>query len=165
MSDVKITKKGLRETQRKMDQVVKDLRGEGQSPLVDGVARSTLAVERVAKKKAPRDRGRLRASITPEVRSLAPKTIRGVVGSNLKYAPYQELGTKPFWPPWAPLFEWARRKTRGNLQAAGALATAARKAIARRGIKAIRYLQGALEDREEQIKRILSRAVDEIVRK
>lgn len=161
----RITTRGLRETQRKMEQVAKDLRGSEGSPLIAGVAKATLAVERVAKQKAPRDRGRLRASITPEVRTLSARQIRGVIGSNLKYAPYHELGTRPFWPPWKPLFEWARRKTKGNIQAAGALAAAARRAIARRGIKALRFLQGALEDRSEQIIRIINRALDEVVRK
>jgi len=165
MSEVKITTKGLREVQRKMEIVAKDLRGDEGSPLVAAVAKSTLAVERVAKKKAPRDRGRLRASITPEIRTLAPKTIQGVVGSNLKYAPYQELGTRPFWAKWGPLFRWAMRKEKGNVQAAGLLAGKARKAIRIAGVKAKRFLQGALEDRREQIKRIMDRALDAIVRK
>jgi hypothetical protein len=161
----KVTTKGLRETQKKMEQMIRDLRGDAGSPLLSGMAKATLAVEGVAKKNAPVDRGRLRASITPEVRTLAAKQVKGVVGSNLKYAPYQELGTRPFWPPWKPLFEWARRKTKGNLRAAGALAAAARRSIARHGIRAIRYLQNALEDRREQIMRILERAVDDVVRK
>lgn len=161
----KITTKGLRETQKKMHQVVRDLQGSGDSPIIEAVAKSTLAVERKAKQLAPRDRGRLRASITPEVRSLAPKMVQGVIGSNLKYAPYQEVGTPPFWPPWKPLFQWARRKMKGDIRAAGALAAVARRAIARRGIKALRFLQGAIEDRTDQIKRIMARAIDKVVRK
>ena len=165
MSETRITTRGMRETQKKMEQVARDLQGSEGSPLVAGVSKATLAVERVAKQKAPRDRGRLRASITPEVRTLAPRKIQGFIGSNLKYAPYQELGSRPFWPPWKPLFEWARRKTKGNLKAAGALAAGARRAIARRGIKALRFLQGALEDRSEQIVRIINRALDQVVKK
>jgi hypothetical protein len=165
MSEVKITTKGLRETQKKGEQVIRDLQGGEGSPIVAGVAKSTLAVESKAKKLAPVDRGRLRASITPEVRTLAAGVVRGVVGSNLKYAPYQELGTRPFRAPWGPLFQWALRKTKGNVQAAGALAAGARRAIARRGIKAIRYLQGALEDRTDQVKRILDRAISQVVKK
>jgi hypothetical protein len=33
------------------------------------------------------------------------------------------------------------------------------------GVKAKRYLQGALEDRTEQIKRIMDRAIDQVVKK
>lgn len=160
-----ITTRGMRETQKKMEQVVRDLQGDGASPIVDGVAKATLAVENKAKKLAPVDRGRLRASITPEVTSLAPRTVQGVIGSNLAYAPYQEVGTRPFWAPWKPLFEWARRKMKGDIRAAGALAAGARRAIARRGIKALRYLQGAIEDRTDQIKRILDRAIEQVVKK
>jgi hypothetical protein len=148
-----------------MEQVAQDLQAAAGSPILPAMAKATLAVERVAKKKAPRDRGRLRASITPEIKTLQGRTVQGVIGSNLKYAPYHELGTRPFWPPWKPLFQWARRKTKGNLKAAGALAAGARRAIARRGIKALRYLQGALEDRTQQIITILNRAVNDITRK
>jgi hypothetical protein len=165
MSEVKITAKGLRETQKKAEQVIRDLQGGEGSPIVAGVAKSTLAVESKAKKLAPVDRGRLRASITPEVRTLAAGVVRGVVGSNLKYAPYQELGTRPFRAPWGPLFAWAMRKEKGAVSAAGLLAGKARKAIRMAGVKAKRYLQGALEDRTEQIKRIMDRAIDQVVKK
>ncbi|KPJ77284.1 MAG: hypothetical protein AMJ81_00035 [Phycisphaerae bacterium SM23_33] len=52
---------------------------------------ATLLVERHAKINAPVDTGRLRASITPEVRQQS-NTVQGVVGSNVVYAPFQELG-------------------------------------------------------------------------
>jgi len=161
----KITTKGLRETQKKMEQVVRDLQGSGDSPIIEAVAKATLAVERKAKQLAPRDRGRLRASITPEVRTLAPKTVQGVVGSNLKYAPYQEVGTRPFEAAKGALWKWALRKTKRNIAAAGLLYGTARKAIRIAGIKAKRYLQGAIEDRTDQIKRILDRAIDQVVKK
>ena len=60
MIDVEI--KGLEETQRAMEQIVRDLRGE---PFLSGMRRATLLVQRSAKQKAPVDTGRLRASITP----------------------------------------------------------------------------------------------------
>lgn len=90
MIDVKVEVKGLRELQKKSEQTVRDLRGE---PMLKAMRDATLIVTRGAKINAPVDTGRLRASITPEVRSEGEDML-GVVGSNVIYAPYQELGTK-----------------------------------------------------------------------
>lgn len=82
--------RGLQETQKKTEQTLRDLKGE---PFLEGMRDATLYVQRDARINAPVDTGRLRASITPEIRSFGD-TIQGVVGSNVTYAPYQELGTK-----------------------------------------------------------------------
>lgn len=147
--------------QAKMEQVAKDMQG---SPFRGGMARATLLVQRDAKRNAPVDRGPLRASITPEVVTTAT-VVEGIVGSNVKYAPHQELGTRPFWPPWRPIYEWALRKVKGAKQAAGALAHRARISIATRGIQAKRFLQRALEDNAEKVYRILGDTVGRIVEK
>lgn len=84
--EVRLEIKNLRETQKKMEQMVKDLRG---TPFLQAVRKATLIVERGAKINAPVDTGRLRASITPQV-TQRDKVVRGIVGSNVKYAPYQE---------------------------------------------------------------------------
>ena len=81
---------GLKETQAKMEQVVRDVGG---TPMRDAMRTATLLVVRDAKLNAPVDTGRLRASITPEVRAMT-KTVQGIVGSNVVYAPFQELGTR-----------------------------------------------------------------------
>ena len=81
---------GLKETQAKMEQVVRDVGG---TPMRDAMRTATLLVVRDAKLNAPVDTGRLRASITPEVRVMT-KVVQGIVGSNVVYAPFQELGTK-----------------------------------------------------------------------
>lgn len=82
--------RGLIETQRKMEQTVRDLRG---NEFLSGMQKATLLVERDAKINAPVDTGRLRASLTPEVQQTGT-TARGVVGSNVIYAAAQELGTR-----------------------------------------------------------------------
>jgi len=41
----------------------------------------------------PRDTSRLLSSLTPQITSSANE-LRGVVGTNVKYGPYQEFGTK-----------------------------------------------------------------------
>jgi len=82
--------KGLKEVQAKMEQLARDVGG---TPMRDAMRTATLLVVRDAKINAPVDTGRLRASIVPEVRTLTG-TVQGIVGSNVVYAPFQELGTK-----------------------------------------------------------------------
>ena len=82
--------RGLKEVQHKMEQLARDVGG---TPMRDAMRTATLLVVRDAKINAPVDTGRLRASIVPEVRTLTG-TVQGIVGSNVVYAPFQELGTK-----------------------------------------------------------------------
>lgn len=87
---IKLEVKGLKETQKRMEQAVRDVQGE---PVLSAMRDSTLLVTRYAKINSPVDTGRLRASITPSISSIK-ETVTGVVGSNVVYAPYVELGTK-----------------------------------------------------------------------
>lgn len=151
--------KGLRETQQNLERIIKDLSG---NPILEAMGKAVLLVEGKAKKNVPVDRGALRASITPDVSSTAT-TVQGIVGSNLKYAPFIELGTRPFWTPWKPLYDWARRKVGGNLKAAGALAAAARRSIAQKGIAARHYLQNAFDDSKNDIIRIFDQTIKRII--
>lgn len=84
--EIRLEIKNLRETQRKMERMVKDLRG---TPFLQAIRKATLIVERGAKHNAPVDTGRLRASIIPQV-TRRDRVVRGIVGSNVEYAPYQE---------------------------------------------------------------------------
>ena len=170
--------RGLKETQKKMEQTVRDLTGK---PMEGGMAQATLWVQRDAKKFAPVDTGRLRASITPEVRTLQPNIVEGVVGSNVKYAPYVETGTRPHYPPIQPIVEWVHRKkvagiysvkTRRRMgsrttqeQQDYLMARAVVRTIGRRGTKAHRYLQKAFEKNAPRIYRILGDTVAKIVEK
>ena len=54
---------------------------------------AVLMVEADSKKMAPVDTGRLRASITHEVREIANGVIQGKVGSSTSYSKFVELGT------------------------------------------------------------------------
>jgi len=86
---------GLEELTQDMEKAVAEL----PSGLESAMGKATLLVEREAKIKAsgrpgPMVRtGRLRASIAPEVETVAGG-VRGIVGSVVEYAPYVELGTK-----------------------------------------------------------------------
>ena len=149
MIDIEV--KGLIEAQRKIAQAAADLHGR---PMVDAMRDATLMVTRYARQDAPVDTGRLRASITPDVR-VQDQTIIGVVGSNVAYAPFMELGTRPHWVPAGALDVWARRH--------GMTAFVVARAIARRGLAARRFLQGAVEKAADWIVARFERAIKEIV--
>lgn len=142
---------GLEETQEKMVQVGRDLTGP---PMMDGMHRATMVVFRSAVQLAPVDMSRLRSSITPEVRTRW-KSVEGVVGSNVKYAAPQELGTKAYWPPLRALEVWARRH--------GTTAYAVAKGIAARGIRAKKYLQGAVETNRDKVQALIEGTITGIV--
>jgi HK97 gp10 family phage protein len=158
---IKAEIKGLKEVQAKMEQVVRDITG---TPMLNAMRKATLIVMRDARKNAPVDRGRLRASITPEVVTQA-NVVQGIVGSNVVYAPFVELGTRPHTPPWTPIFEWAMRKLKGDRSGARALAASVRASIRARGTIAKRYLERALEDNAPKIFKILGNVVTTIVEK
>lgn len=137
--------RGIEEVTKKMEQVVTDLHGR---PFLQGMRDATLIVMRDARIFAPVDTGRLRASIAPEVRTEG-KTVLGVVGSNVKYAPYQELGTRPHFVPAQYIGIWASRHGFGytGLPVSG---------------KAKRFLQRAFEQNKSKIVKILERAITRI---
>ena len=151
MATVDLEVRGLIETQRNLEGIVRDLHGP---PILQAMRTATLIVTRDAKVNAPVDTGRLRASITPEVR-LDGDTVQGVVGSNVVYAPFLEMGTRPHFPPIAALEVWASRH--------GTSAFLVARAIARRGTKAHKFLTRAFEDNRQRIIDTLERGVNGIV--
>lgn len=74
-----------------------------EGPVAKDIAKRTIQVERTAKRLAPVRTGRLRASITSRM-ARDGRGIFGIVGTNVVYAPYVELGTirmagRPFLRP------------------------------------------------------------------
>jgi HK97 gp10 family phage protein len=161
MSDLNVRIDGLDEFNEKLAQISRDVTG---SPMGAAMGKATLIVTRSARKNAPIDRGPLRASIVPSV-VIRDKIVRGVVGSNLVYAPFQELGTRPFSANWDALMEWALRKTKGDKKKARGLAWSAFVSIRTKGIRPKRFLQRGLVDNARRIYRIIGNAVGRIVRK
>lgn len=147
--------RGMITAQRKLEQVITDLHGR---PVLNAMRDSTLMVQRNAKINTPVDTGRLRASITPEVKANPlSNTIMGVTGSNVEYAPDVEDGTPPHWVPIAELETWAGRH---NINA-----YVVQRSIARRGTKAHKFMKNALENSRDYIIRRLGSAVKMLVKK
>jgi hypothetical protein len=143
--------RGLRETQRKLEQTIADLEGDA---FLEGLRSATLLVQRDAKRLAPVDTGRYRASITPEIRQRGT-TIQGIVGTNVIYAPPIETGSRPHRPPLSALQVWARRH--------GMNAFVLQRAIGRRGTRAHRVFARALEQNRDRIVALVGDNVARIV--
>jgi hypothetical protein len=63
-------------------------------------------------------------------------TVHGAeMGNDAPHASFIEFGTRPHTPPWEPLYHWALRRTGGDAERAGALATSVRRSISERGTR------------------------------
>lgn len=153
--------KGLEQTKRKLEQTTSDLGGR---PLVNAYQRATLLIAREAKINAPVDTGRLRSSITTQVENVRGNRIRGIVGTNVIYAPYMEFGTgtfagnKPHYVPARYLEHWARRHKTNAYAVARAISL-------RGGLKPRRYFQRAFDKRKDEAIEIIKKEVTKIVKK
>lgn len=116
---------------------------------------ATNLVTTAAQNNAPVDTGVLKRRILASV-SHRGQTTTGVVGSDVAYAPFMELGTRPHFPPVSALQGWASRH--------GMNAFVVARTIARRGLKARRYLQRALEDNTKRVVSIFVEAVSKIIK-
>lgn len=111
-----------------------------------------LALEGPVKERTPVDTGRLRAS----VRSGLVDRGQARVFTDVQYAPFVEMGTRPHWPPVSALEGWAHRHGTGPFLVA--------QAIARRGTRGAHMFQRAAEERGrdalEQVDRALVAALE-----
>lgn len=138
-------------------------------PVIDreittALTKSGLVVEGRAKELAPYDMGKLRQSITTQVRS--DSVLIGPGGVAEKYGPTMEFGRekgKPMPPPGA-LVGWL---IRNNMDPK--LDYVIRRSIARKGIAARRYMRDSLEQNKPRIDAFFQEAarniVNQVVRK
>lgn len=122
------------------------------APVQRFLQRSSFSIEAQAKLNSPVDTGRLRSSINTRISGNLAK-----VGTNLKYAPHVEYGTRPHFPPLAALQPWARRHGFG---AGGAFMVA--RTIALRGTRATRFFGRAIESNQQNIQRFAQQMSTEI---
>lgn len=155
------TLRGQKQAQRAMTQIIQDLRGV---PFLQAMRDATTLLTRSARMHAPVNTGRLRASIVPAVETMR-NGVRGIVGSNVKYAPYMEFGTGTFvgrprhQPPAAALERWA--KLHGI--ASGYLV--ARSIGQRGGLQGRKYLTRAFDENKARVVQMLGEAVGRITSK
>jgi phage gpG-like protein len=132
-------------------------------PAQDFIRTAAFEVLAHAQQNAPVNSGRLRNSLTVDFRSRTGE-VAATVGSNLVYAKPVEYGSRPHFPPVAPLELWARRKLGVPARRARSVAFAVARKIARRGTPAQPYLGPALEQSKGAIEAALARLGADIER-
>lgn len=105
--------------------------------LEEALSKACALVEREAKKKAPKDTGALRRSITSKV-----ENDKGIIFTPLEYAPYIEYGTGLFAEEGGRESEWCYFDDKGNF-------------IRTRGQPPQPFMRPALNESREEIVRIL----------
>lgn len=136
-------------------------------PIKDALTRAGHTVEIRAKEKVPSDRGTLKASIVPMV-----EETRVVIGTNLKYAPAIEFGSRPHFPPPLAIEGWVWRnrgkfgfgKRRGRTvrDEIGQIAYAIMQQIAHHGTRPHPFLVPALLESKPDIEGFLRDAARQI---
>lgn len=124
------------------------------SNLKKPMQKATGIVTASAKQNVPVDTGHLQKRIMSMVSS-SGNTTKGVVGSNVHYAPFMELGTRPHFPPVSALEGWASRH--------GMNAFVVARTIARRGLKARLYMKRALDENVRRVVRIIVAGIKDII--
>lgn len=103
---------------------------------------SLLLIEADARRTVKQDTRALMNSIHHRIDKQGD-TIEGRVGPSLQYGIFVELGTRPHWPPRAPLEGWARRHHIPVFLV--------QRAIARRGTRRAPFLLPAFESNKKAI--------------
>jgi HK97 gp10 family phage protein len=125
---------------------------------------SVKTISGSAKKLAPVGvSGELRASISDEVKNVGAHDVQGMVGSPLPYAIYVEMGTKPHYPPLAPLILWVERVIQPGDDKVIGIARAIQRKIGRVGTKPREFFKAAFEGSQDKIYGYFDRALTRIV--
>jgi hypothetical protein len=127
---------------------------------------SVKTVSGFAKKNAPVGvSGELRSSITDTIRNIGAHDVEGIIGSPLPYAIYVEMGTKPHYPPIAPLILWVQRKLQVQDDKVYGVARAIQRKIGRVGTKPQEFFKRAFEQAEPKIYIYFDKALDRITQR
>jgi hypothetical protein len=111
----------------------------------------------------PVDQGILRASIYGRVVELWP-TVEGHLGSPLVYAEPVEYGSRPHWPPRAPIQAWVRRKFGLAGRELLSVAFLVARAISRRGTRGHFMFQQGFRKAQEVAPRFIGAAVERVAK-
>ena len=131
--------------------------------LVAAVYQGCLLLEREVKERTPKGAtNALVGSIAAQLPTVEPGGVCGQVGTALNYAESVELGTRPHFPPVAPLADWARAKLGLSEDDAARVAFAIARKISQHGTKGAFMFTNAVEATREQIEAMIKNAVSEL---
>lgn len=133
------------------------LKGNVEEALKQGILAGSLLVEKDAKLNVKTSTGVLRESINHEVIN-DKKSIVGIIGTNIKYAPYVELGTGPVGQANQPEIA-AKKNVKYRDTPWVYYSEEMQSFFTTSGQAGIPFLYPALTQNQEQIKKIVSEAV------
>lgn len=149
-----------------LDSLVKKLnalKANVENALKQGIIDASLLVEKDAKLNVKTSTGILRESINHEIIT-DKKSIVGIIGTNLKYAPYVELGTGPIGEANKPDIA-----AKMNIQYRGTpwvyYSEEMDSFFTTKGQAGIPFLYPALKNNQEQIKQLVAEAVKRAINK
>ena len=99
---------------------IRELQEQAGENLEAAMEEISLRIMADARRNAPVDTGRLRASIEQAVERVTEHTIRAIVGSNVEYAPYQEVLEPYLRPAIRNNADWIRQRIEQALENAAA---------------------------------------------
>ena len=111
-------------------------------------------LQRAVALRTPVNTGQLRASAGFSQPVVSGKSVEGRLGTNVVYALPVEFGSRPHWPPRAPIEFWVKRKLRVPAHQVRPVAFLVARKIARRGTPAKEMFRRGLEESRQQLARI-----------
>jgi len=131
--------------------------------IIAGMELTMQAAEAEVVQKTPVDQGTLRGSAYGRVVDLWP-VVEGHLGSPLIYALPVEEGSKPHWPPRAPIQAWVHRKFGLSGKEMISVAFLVARAMSRRGTRAHHMFQQGFELAQRLAPRLVGAAVERVSR-
>ena len=129
--------------------------------LLAAMTEADALLEREVREATPTAHGLLRAGMF-HTEQVSETGVIGVVGSPLNYAEPVELGTRPHFPPIAPLIDWVRVKLGVPEKEARGVAFLVARKIARSGTKGAFMFTKTLRAQEAAVQAIFHAALERI---
>lgn len=126
---------------------------------------ASLLLERETVERTPKGVGAgggLAGSIAAREPEISGELVLGAVGTPLAHAEPVELGSRPHFPPIAPLEDWVRAKLGKSKEEARGVAFAVARKIAAEGTEGAFMFTTALAENEAQIARIYGAAAERV---
>ncbi|MBI3320018.1 MAG: HK97 gp10 family phage protein [Candidatus Omnitrophica bacterium] len=111
-------------------------------------------LQRAVALRTPVNTGQLRASVGLSQPVVSEKSVEGRLGTNVVYAMPVEFGSRPHWPPRAPIEFWVKRKLRVPAHQVRPVAFLVARKIARRGTPAKEMFRTGLEESRQQLAKL-----------
>ncbi len=131
--------------------------------LARACAEGALLAEREIKERTPRGvTSALAGSISARPPRIDGASVSAAVSTSIAHAIPVELGTKPHFPPVAPIADWARYKLGVPADRAGSVAYLIARKIAARGTEGAFMFRDGAEAARPQVERFMSAAVGRV---